>query len=383
MAWNEPGNGKNKDPWNSGEQPPDLDEVFRNLQSRLRGIFGQSGGSGGGNRRSSGGGGIGLIIGALLVIWLGISSFHIIDEGQRGVVLRFGEYVRTMSPGPNLAFPPPVEQVVRVNVDEVRSVTTRGQMLTQDENIVHVDMAVQYRVKDAQEFLFKVNDPEQTLGQAAESAMRQVVGDNPMDFVLLEGRAEIAIQTRDILQNILDRYEVGLDITALNLQEVRPPTEVKQAFDDAIKAREDKERVQNEAEAHANSIVPEARGRAARILEEAEGYKAAVIARAEGESQRFTLLREEYEQAPEVTRERLYLETLEYVMGRSGKVLMEAQDGNNIMYLPLDQIMGAAGAVAPVPSTNVTRRGQPATGPGGRELESTGRQASRTSREVR
>ncbi|MEM9304435.1 MAG: FtsH protease activity modulator HflK [Pseudomonadota bacterium] len=353
MAWNEPGNGKNKDPWNSGgDQPPDLDEVFRNLQGKLKGIFGES--SGGGRSSGRGGGGsagFGWLIVGLAVIWAGISSVHIVDEPQRGVVLRFGEYVRTMTPGPNLALPPPFEQVLRVNVDEVRSVTTDGAMLTKDENIVNVDMAVQYRVKDAQNFLFRVNDPEQTLAQAAESAMRQVVGDNPMDYVLLEGRADIADQMRQILQNILDRYETGLELTALNLQDVRPPREVKDAFDDAIKAREDKERVQNEAEAYANSIVPQARGQAARIIEEAEAYKSAVTARAEGESERFSLLRAEYEDAPEVTRERLYLETMETVMAQSGKVLMEGEGGNNIMYLPLDQIISGAAAAPLRPQT--------------------------------
>lgn len=348
MAWNEPGNGKNKDPWNSGDQPPDLDEVFRNLQNRLRGIFGQSGGGrSGGGGGGSGGGAVGWLLVALVAVWAAVTSVHIIDEPQRGVVLRFGKYVRTMNPGLNLAFPPPIERVIRVNVEAIRSVSASGAMLTQDENIVTVDMAVQYEVKDAQSFLFRVNDPEETLMQAAESAVRQVVGDNVMDFVLLEGRAEIVIQIREVLQNILDRYETGLLITALNLQEVRPPREVKDAFDDAIKAREDKERLQNEAEAYANRIVPEARGRAARVTEEAEGYKAEMIARAEGESSRFALLREAYARAPAVTRQRLYLETLEEVMGQAGKVLMQADQSNNIMYLPLDEIMSAAAAAAP------------------------------------
>ncbi|MDX1569648.1 MAG: FtsH protease activity modulator HflK [Xanthomonadales bacterium] len=349
MAWNEPGNGKNKDPWNSGEQPPDLDEVFRNLQDRLRGIFG-GGGGGGGGRKDSGGSGIGWLIGGLIVIWLAFSSVYIIDEPERGVVLRFGEYARTMQPGPNITFPPPIDRVLKVNVEQVRSASKDGSMLTRDENIVHVDMAVQYRVKDAQDFLFEVQAPEETLGQASESALRQVIGDNDMDFVLLEGRAEVAIQIREVLQSILDRYETGLEITALNMQEVRPPREVKDAFDDAIKAREDKERVQNEAEAYANGIVPEARGRSARIIQQAEAYRASLIARAEGEAARFSLLLEEYAAAPRVTRERLYFETIEQVFGKAPKVLIEPSEGSNVMYLPLDELIKAT-----VPAATRTR----------------------------
>ena len=341
MAWNEPGNGKNKDPWNSGgDQPPDLDEVFRNLQNRLKGMFG-----GGGRPRSArtggsgGSGGLMWLILALLLIWVAVSSFYIIDEPERGVVLRFGKYARTMSPGANFTWPPPIDRVYKVDVEMVRSISKDGSMLTRDENIVHVDMAAQYRVKDAQDFLFNVVDPEETLGQAAESAMRQVIGDNTMDFILLEGRAETAIQMREILQGILDRYQTGLELTAINLQEVRPPREVKDAFDDAIKAREDKERLQNEAEAYANGIIPEARGNAARVLQEAEAHKTSVIAVAQGQAQRFVLLLDAYKEAPEVTRQRLYLETMEQVLENSAKVLVGAKEGNNVMYLPLEQLM--------------------------------------------
>lgn len=343
MAWNEPGNGKQRDPWNSGgggDQPPDLDEVFRNVQRRLKKLFG--GGSGSSQSSGQGGGsGLGLLIVGLLAIWLVIDSIYIIDEPERGVVLRFGEYTRTMEPGFNMTLPRPFDYVYRVDVTQIRSETTEGSMLTQDENIVSVSLAVQFRVKNAFEFLFKVDDPIDTLEQTAESAMRQVIGDNSMDFVLLEGRAEIAVLIHDLLQEILDRYEAGVEITAVNLQEIRPPREVKEAFDDAIKAREDKERYENEAEAHANRIVPEARGRAGRILQEAEAYKASMIARAEGESQRFALLRAEFEKAPEVTRQRLYLETMESVMRNSNKVLVNVEEGNNVMYLPLDQLIQA------------------------------------------
>lgn len=338
MAWNEPGNGKKKDPWSSGgDQPPDLDEVFRNLQNRLRGIFGGGRGTPTGGT-GSGGFGVGWLIVGLLLVWIAVSSVHIIDEPERGVVLRFGQHVRVLQPGLNFTWPPPIERVQTVDVDQVRSVTKEGAMLTRDENIVEVDLAVQYRVKNAEDFLFQVENPEETLGQASESAMRQVIGDNEMDFVLLEGRAEIALQMRQILQDILDRYQTGLELTAVNLQEVRPPQAVKEAFDDAISAREDKERLQNEAEAYANGIVPEARGRAARIVQEAEAYKASITAVAEGEAQRFILQLTEYLRAPEVTRQRLFLETMERVMGESAKVLIDAK-GNNVMYLPLEELM--------------------------------------------
>jgi len=337
MAWNEPGNGK-KDPWNSGDQPPDLDEVFRKLQGRLKGIFG-GGGSNSSNSPSGSASGFGVIIIALFIGWMVVDSMYIIDEPERGVVLRFGKYVKTMQPGFNLTFPRPIDQVFKVDVEQIRSESNQGSMLTRDENIVEVNMAVQYKVKDAQNFLFKVDDPTQTMEQAAESAMRQVIGDNDLDFVLLEGRAEISVRIRDILQNTLDRYLTGLELTTVNLQEVRPPREVKDAFDDAIKAREDKERYENLAEAYSNEVIPVARGQASRIMQEADAYKASIIAKAEGESQRFSLLLTEYAQAPEVTRQRLYLETMEFVMQQSSKVLINTNDGNNVMYLPLDKVI--------------------------------------------
>ncbi len=340
MAWNEPGNGK--DPWKSngggGDQPPDLDEVFKNLQNRISGIFG---GGGRGNSRKGGGGNAGLFFLAIAAIgvWMVVDSVYTIDEPERGVVLRFGKHVKTMQPGLNFTLPRPIDRVYRVNVEQIRSDIAEGYMLTLDENIVDMKMATQFRVKDAEAFLFNVQDPEATMGQAAESAMRQVVGDNIMDFVLLEGRAEISQQIREIQQSIMDRYETGVEITAVNLEEVRPPQEVKDAFDDAIKAREDKEKSQNEAQAYANSVVPEARGSAARYIEEAEAYKSAVTSRAEGEAQRFSLLLAEYQQAPEVTRQRLYLETMEAVLGNTSKVIVDVKDGNNVMYLPLDEII--------------------------------------------
>ncbi|NND45248.1 MAG: FtsH protease activity modulator HflK [Xanthomonadales bacterium] len=337
MAWNEPGNGK--DPWKSGggDQPPDLDEVFRKLQNRISGVFG-----GGGSRRSGGeGGNSGLILLAFaaLALWLVVDSVYTIDEPERGVVLRFGKHVKTMQPGLNFTMPRPIDQVVRVDVEQIKSDVAKGYMLTLDENIIDINLATQFRVKNAENYVFNVRDPIETMSQAAESAMRQVIGDNKMDFVLLEGRSEISLQIGEILQSILDRYNTGLEITAVNLQEVRPPQEVKDAFDDAIKAREDKEKSKNEAQAYANRVVPESRGRAARFIEEAEAYKSAITARAEGEAQRFNLLLDEYSKAPEVTRERLYLETMESVLSSTSKVMVDVQQGNNVMYLPLDELM--------------------------------------------
>lgn len=337
MAWNESGNGK-KDPWGSGggDQPPDLDEVFRKLQGRLKSIFGGSGSSVG---RSEGGSGIGWLIVLVLVVWTAFDATYVINEPERGVVLRFGKYVNTMQPGINFTLPRPIDHVYKVDVQQVRSESLEAMMLTKDENIVQLNIAAQFKVKDAQDFLFNVREPIETLEQASESAMRQVVGDNAMDFVLLEGRSQLRADITETLQDILDSYGTGLELTTVNLEDVRPPRQVKEAFDDAIKAREDKERSQNIASAYANGVVPKARGNAARIIQEAEGYKASTIAQATGESERFILLLDEYAKAPEVTRQRLYLETMESVLGDTSKVLLDVEQGNNVMYLPLDQLM--------------------------------------------
>ena len=338
MAWNESGNGK-KDPWGSGggDQPPDLDEVFRKLQARLKSMFGGSGGSSVGD--SVGGSGVGWLIVLALVLWGAFDATYVINEPERGVVLRFGKYVNTMQPGINFTLPRPFDHVYKVDVQQVRSESLQAMMLTKDENIVQLNIAVQFKVKDARDFLFNVREPIQTLEQAAESAMRQVVGDHDMDFVLLEGRAEMRADITKTLQDILDFYGTGLELTTVNLEDVRPPRQVKDAFDDAIKAREDKERSQNIAAAYANGVVPKARGAASRIIQEAEGYKASTIARATGESERFVLLLDEYIKAPKVTRQRLYLETMETVLGGTSKVLLDVEQGNNVMYLPLDQLM--------------------------------------------
>ncbi|GJM10891.1 MAG: protease modulator HflK [Lysobacteraceae bacterium] len=345
MAWNEPGKG-DRDPWSGGgDQPPDLDEVFKRAKERLSSLFG--GGGSGGSSSSGGSGSILWIVGALALGWTIIDSPYVIKEGQRGVVLRFGEHVDTMQPGFNLAWPRPISRVYRVDVSQVRSTEDQAQMLTRDENIVNLDFAIQFRVKDAYQFLFRVRDPEMTVLQASESSIRQIVGTSDMDYVLRDGRAQIAADSLQLLQDLLDFYEAGVEIVGFNLQDVRPPTQVKEAFDDAIKAREDEERYKNEAQAYANGEIPVARGHGARIRQEAEGYKASVIARAEGEAQRFDLLREQYALAPDVTRQRLFLETIESVLDGSSKVLLDVDGSGNLTYLPLDKIMSSEGRTIP------------------------------------
>ncbi|MBT8047313.1 MAG: FtsH protease activity modulator HflK [Xanthomonadales bacterium] len=349
MPWKEPGKG-DKDPWNSGgQQPPDLEEVFRNVNNRLRSIFG---GGGGGKRKSdsSGSGGIFGIVLVALVLWAGFDSVHIVDEAEQGVVLRFGKYNRTLSPGINLTLPRPFETMTTVNVSSVRSLEDRGNMLTEDENLVEFVYKVQYRVAIAQDFLFNVRDPELTVKQAAESALRESVGTNRLDAIL-EGtqRETIRIETQRVLQETLDRYAAGIMINEFNLEDVNVPAQVREAYSDVIRAREDRERFIEEARVHANSVVPEARGQAARVIEEGEGYKASTVALAEGEARRFNLLLLEYLKAPEITRKRLYLQTMENVFARSQKVLLDAQSGGNILYLPLNQLGGANSGQALLP----------------------------------
>ncbi len=343
MVWNEPGTPRGKDPWGSrGDEggPPDLDEVARKMQDKLRSLFGGRGGRGGG--------GLGfwlvlaLVLGTLLV-W---ACTYIIQPPERGVVLRFGAYVTTLEPGLNFRLPRPIESVEVVNVDQIRSFEHRGTMLTQDENIVDVELAVQYRVKDAKNYLFDVFRPDATLAEAAEAAVRIIVGKSKLDFVLTEGRAVIASETQELTQNILDLYQAGVQVTSVNMQPAKPPEEVKSAFDDAIRAREDEQRLINEAEAYRNEIIPKARGSGARITQDALAYKARVIAEAEGEANRFEQLQVAYAKAPEVTRQRLYLETMESVLSNTTKVLLDAKGGNNVVYLPIDRLMERKGTEA-------------------------------------
>ncbi len=359
MAWNEPGGngGSNRDPWGrrGGDGgPPDLDEALRKLQRRLAALFGGRGGGGGGNddRTPGGLGGIAALIIAALLVGLMYESVYVIQPAQRGVVLRFGAQTALLMPGPHWRWPRPIEQVIRVDVDKVHSAPHKALMLTQDENIVDIKLTVQYKIKDANAYVFNVRDADATLMQATESAVREVVGKSRMDFVITEGRDAIAVNTQTVIQQILDRYQAGLQVIKVNLQDANPPEQVKGAFDDAIKAREDEQRLKNEAEAYANEIVPKARGGAARQLLEANAYKEQVIARASGEASRFKQLLAEYEKAPQVTRERLYLDNMEAVLSRSKKLLVDLP-GNNVLYLPLTSGQSPAASQGLSPETGL------------------------------
>jgi|TARA_B110000503_G_scaffold102892_1_gene153662 membrane protease subunit HflK len=350
MAWNEPGNnGKDQDPWGGNRRPngqdqgpPDLDEALGKLIEKFNGLFGGSGNKG--TSGSDGGGasapnGKVILFGAaiVLVLWAGM-GFYTVDQQERSVVLRLGKYSETVQPGLHWN-PPLIDNVTKVNVTAVRTVDHRALMLTEDENIVQVGLSVQYVVSSPKDFLLEVRDPEGTLLQATESALRHVVGGSEMHSVLTEGRALLALDIESRLQGYLNDYQTGLEVIKVNIENTSAPSQVQDAFDDVIKAREDEQRVKNEAQAYANGIVPEARGRAQRVNEEALAYREQVVARAEGEATRFTKLLTEYQKAPEVTRERLYIVAMEDVLSNASKVMVDVKGGNNMMVLPLDQIM--------------------------------------------
>lgn len=360
MAWNEPGGSGDKDPWGGRGQdqgPPDLDQVVKRMQERFSRLFkGKRGG--GGPARTGTGSAVGIVIIVVLAAWA-LSGIYIVDPAERGVVLRFGQYSSTSTPGPHWHIPFPIERVEVINVDEIHSVEVgyrpggRNQaagsvpseslMLTQDENIIDIQFAVQYRVKEAKDYLFNVREPDLTLRQATESAVREVIGKSRMDFILTQGRSEVSGRVEELIQGILDTYNTGLVVTSVNMQSAQPPKEVKAAFDDAIKAREDEQRLKNEAEAYANDVIPRARGAGARLLEEANAYRESAVAQAEGEAERFEKLLSEYRKAPNVTRERLYIETMQSVLGNTSKILVDVAGGNNLLYLPIDKIVGTTG----------------------------------------
>lgn len=343
MAWNEPGgNGKQRDPWGGDQGPPDLDEAFRKFREKLGGALG---GGGTGDARFNSGV-IGLVLLLIFGVWFYL-GIYVIDEQERAVVLRFGRYHQTLDPGLNWK-PRLMDQVVPVNVTKERQYASEGRMLTQDENIVELQIVVQYNISDVKSFVLNVRDPEFSLRQATESALRHVVGSTRLDQVLSEGRGQISDEVKVKLQSYLDNYGTGIQVVKITIQEARPPAQVKAAFDDVIKAKEDEERLKNEASAYANGIVPEARGRAQRILEEAAAYRGKVVAEAQGEAQRFEKLLAEYRKAPEVTRERLYLDAVQRVMSASSKVLVDVPGGNNVLYLPLDR-MARPGEAAAAP----------------------------------
>jgi membrane protease subunit HflK len=352
MAWNEPGGG-NKDPWggSGNDGPPDLDELARKMRERMNRFFGGKTGGGGGGSGAGKSISIGLIAIVAVAAWV-LSGIYIVEPAERGVVLRLGEFHSITDPGPHW-FLRGIETVDKVDVDNLRTVSHRAKMLTRDENIIQVEVAVQYQVRNAENYLFQVRDPDYTLQQATESALREVIGAISMDEFLSGGRGEIVRQTKDLTQSILDKYQTGLILTSVNLQDPQPPEEVQGAFEDAIKAREDEERYKNQAEAYALDILPKARGDAVRLRENAMAYRDKVVANAEGEASRFSQTRVEYERAPEITRKRMYLETMEYVLANSSKVVMQVKDGNNLMYIPLDKLMEGRGMSRPAPDEDV------------------------------
>jgi membrane protease subunit HflK len=377
MGLNDPQWGRKKG--NSG--PPDLDQLWRNFNKKLNNLLK---GKGGGRRDNSGGGeggppaspkryggGIGLLAGLLLLLWIG-SGFYIVNEGQRGIVLRFGKYVESTQAGLRWHLPYPVEVVETVNVSQVRTVEIgyrnnvrskvlkESLMLTDDENIIDIQFAVQYILKNPEDFLFNNRDPENAVLQAAETAIREIIGKSKMDFVLYEGREQVAAKATELMQDILDRYKIGIAISKVTMQNAQPPEQVQAAFDDAVKAGQDRERQKNEGQAYANDVIPKAKGNAARLLEEAEGYKQRVIASSEGEASRFRQVLVEYSKAPGVTRDRLYLDMMEQVLSNTSKIIVDQKNGNNLLYLPLDKLIHMSG---PSSSSGTVPETQPASPP--------------------
>lgn len=382
MAWNEPNGGR------GDGGPPDLDELWKGLNDRLNGMFGRGGapntpGSDGGNEGNGGGNqpprtpsrgrpqmpqfrlpGMGLVMGLVALFWLA-SGFYIVDAGERGVVLRFGQFSESTMPGPRWHLPYPFETVEKVNIEQVRTVEvgyrrnvkskilSESLMLTDDENIIDLQFSVQYVLKDPEDFLFSDRNPDETVMQVAESAMREVVGKSRMDYVLYEGRADVSARATKLMQTLLDRYRIGVTVSKVNLQNAQPPEQVQAAFDDAVKAGQDRERLKNEGQAYANDVVPKARGLAARLIAEANGYKQRVIVTAEGDASRFASILTEYNKAPQVTRERLYQDAMQQILSSTTKVLVDSKQGQQLLYLPLDKIMqmsGPGAAPAPAPA---------------------------------
>lgn len=356
MAWNEPPNGNNndQDPWGNrrrrgnNDGPPDLDEIFNQVRDKLNKWFGGANkkrGGGGGSGSGGSAGGMGAILGILVVLvvaYAAYDSIYTVDESERAVILRLGEFHALETPG--LHFKIPFIDVIdqKVNVTEVRSYQHQSSMLTGDENIVSVSMTAEYRAVNARDFALNVRQPETSLANAAESALRHVMGSATLEQALTVGRDAIQVAVRERLQNYLNSYNVGIELAQLNINDTSPPSAVQDAFDDVIKAREDEQRLINQAQAYANEILPVAEGNARRQLEEAQGYKEQVVARATGEASRFTNVLSAYNESPEVTRQRLYLETLSGIYANTGKVLVDVEGGNNLMYLPLDQLRRSA-----------------------------------------
>ena len=379
--------------------PPDLDELWRDFNRKLGGLFGNvknggrgglGGGSGGGFQpdMKNAGIGAGLIAGVVVLIWLG-TGFFIVQEGQQAVITQFGKYNSTVGAGFNWRLPFPIQRHELIFVTQIRSVDVgrdtiikatglrESAMLTQDENIVEIKFAVQYRLSDARAFLFESKDPTLAVVQAAETAVREVVGSMRMDSALSEERDQIAPRVRVLMQTILDRYKVGIEVVGINLQQggVRPPEQVQAAFDDVLKAGQERERAKNEAQAYANDVVPRAIGSASRLKEEADAYKARIVAQAEGDAQRFRSVLTEYQKAPQVTRDRLYVDAMQQVYSNVTKVMVDSRQGSNLLYLPLDKIMQSSSASNSAAALDAAATTSPA--PAGSSLDARARDAAR------
>jgi modulator of FtsH protease HflK len=354
----------NQDGRKPNDGPPDLDQLWRDFNARLSRLFGGKGSGGNGNGSSGGGfkpdmrgAGIGAVVILAIVALLWIASgYFIVQEGQTAVVMTFGKFSHTTPAGFNWRWPYPIQSHEIVNVSTVRTVEvgyrssvknklpSEALMLTDDENIIDIQFAVQYRLKDAVEWTFNNRDQEDTVKQVAETAIREVVGKSKMDFVLYEGREKVASDVGQLMQQILDRYKMGVQVTNVTMQGVQPPEQVQAAFDDAVKAGQDKERQKNEGQAYANDVVPKAAGTASRLMQESEAYRARVVANAEGDASRFRQVLTEYQKAPAVTRDRMYLETMQQIFTSTTKVMVDAKGGNNLIYLPLDKLVAQAAA---------------------------------------
>lgn len=396
--------GGERGPNRGGNQgPPDLDELWRDFNRKLGGLFGGDkntgrGAPGGGN--GSGGGfqpdmknagiGVGLIAGVALLIWLG-TGFFIVQEGQQAVITQFGKYKSSVGAGFNWRLPYPIQRHELVFVTQIRSVDVgrdtivsatglrESAMLTADENIVEIKFAVQYRLSDARAYLFESKDPAEAVVQAAETAVREVVGSMRMDSALSEERDQIAPRVRVLMQTILDRYNVGIEVVGVNLQQsgVRPPEQVQAAFDDVLKAGQERERAKNEAQAYANDVVPRAVGAASRLKEEADAYKARIVAQSQGDAQRFKSVLAEYQKAPQVTRDRLYVDAMQQVYSNVTKVMIDSSKGSNLLYLPLDKIVQMSGQGADISGTGAPTTGNSSTTPAASTLDTRTRDAAR------
>lgn len=370
MGLNDPQWGKKN---NGG--PPDIEAVLRDINKKISALFGNkgsgTGGTGDGGNSNKFNASIGLITVVVVLIWIA-SGFYIVDASQRGVVLRFGSFVETTQPGPRWHMPFPIESVEVVNISQVRTVEIgyrenvknkilkESLMLTDDENIIDIQFAVQYFLKDPGEYLFNNRAPDENVRQAAETSIREIVGKNKMDFVLYEGREQVAAATTKLAQEILDRYKSGILLSKVTMQNAQPPEQVQAAFDDAVKAGQDRERQKNEGQAYANDVIPRAKGAAARLMQEAEGYRQRVIASAEGDASRFQQVLKEYEKAPAVTRERMYIDMMQQILTSTSKVMVDQKSGNNLLYLPLDKlIQSTAQGGLPSPETQAAGHIEP------------------------